>query len=726
MNLLIRFVGITGVLLLLSCQSDNKEKIVSESIFVNLIDICFTPHKSMPESNCFHTGFADKGAWHGYFLPETSNEYGGFTGPYIIAGEYPTYLAKYLGQIGVEKKENGTWTKCCFEKVSVSYLPGRLEQELKCDNLELNIVLSYADARTTVVTYEILNTNNERTELQIEWKGEVLQYKDDLCLKHNSKGIDIEFKGIKEKWNYLTGSDHRFAMRFVDSVNTVINGDKFTIALPSIVKLARNEKCIFNIVQSYTFTADETLSFEQNASTYLKSANLIHENNQDRWQIIASNVESGVGDKIKAIQTGMKALVTLNTNRRSAAGKIRTEGIVSNTFNKWSNGIWAWDTWKQSVSLAPFLPEIAKNNIRCMFDYQVSADDAIRPWDEGMILDCIFYYDDNEGSGNWNERNSNPPLAAWAVWQVFEHSNDTSFVVEMLPGLVRYHNWWYRNRDHDGNEICEYGCTVHPYNVAITEKDGRISDHRIEAAAWEGGGDHFVNFDKDLEPKILDNYYNDRLIGYSMNQESAGLNSFLVAEKRYLSQMFKLLGYNSKAQKYEVEAEKVCLFIRDKMFDGETGFFYDVDINSKERIVSRVKGAEGWIPLWAEVATQEQAKAVVNNMMDETQFNTKEPFSRATKDNLRFDPKGYRCESAWTSSALFGLKGMRNYGFNDEAKLLANKIVLNAEGLCVKGQPIHTNDHLITKGGLSCYNYSWSSAHLLMILNEFKGELFSK
>ena len=50
------------------------------------------------------------------------------------------------------------------------------------------------------------------------------------------------------------------------------------------------------------------------------------------------------------------------------------------------------------------------------------------------------------------------------------------------------------------------------------------------------------------------------------------------------------------------------------MFDEKTGFFYDLQINedgSKTKLlVNRGKGTEGWLPLWAKVATKEQAAAV--------------------------------------------------------------------------------------------------------------------
>lgn len=116
------------------------------------------------------------------------------------------------------------------------------------------------------------------------------------------------------------------------------------------------------------------------------------------------------------------------------------------------------------VATTQFNPELAKNNIRALFDYQIIKEDAVRPHDEGAIIDCIFYNQNEErggDGGNWNERNSKPALAAWAVQSVYEATGDKEFLKEMYPKLVAYHNWWYKNRDIDKNGIAEYGGMVH-------------------------------------------------------------------------------------------------------------------------------------------------------------------------------------------------------------------------------------------------------------------------
>ncbi len=100
-----------------------------------------------------------------------------------------------------------------------------------------------------------------------------------------------------------------------------------------------------------------------------------------------------------------------------------------------------------------------------------------------MIADCI-YKDSSEN--NW--LNTKPPLAGWSIWSVFEQTNDTAFLKEMLPKLVKYHEWWYKYRDYNKNLLCEYGS----------------SDQSLVAAKWESGMDNAIRFDHSKMLKIDD------------------------------------------------------------------------------------------------------------------------------------------------------------------------------------------------------------------------------
>ncbi len=265
-------------------------------------------------------------------------------------------------------------------------------------------------------------------------------------------------------------------------------------------------------------------------------------------------------------------MMTLITNWRTASKDILHDGVFPSVNYQGFYGVWSWDSWKQAAGIATYFPELAKDNIRSMFDYQD---------EHGMIADCIYA---DKSENNW--RDTKPPLAAWGVFEVFRHSKDSAFVREMLPGLIRYHEWWYRHRDHDGNGLCEYGST-----------DGT----RI-AAAWESGMDNAVRFDSAVMLR------NDAA-AWSLNQESVDLNAYLYAEKRYLAHLCAIAGMENN---YTAEAEKLKLLIGDRFYDSRAGFFHDRMLKAGAHVPA--DGPEGWIPLWAGLATPSQAAAVQMKM----------------------------------------------------------------------------------------------------------------
>jgi hypothetical protein len=180
---------------------------------------------------------------------------------------------------------------------------------------------------------------------------------------------------------------------------------------------------------------------------------------------------------------------------------------------------------------------------------------------------------------------------------VYKVTGDKAFLDEIFDKLYRFHQWWYAERDHDHNGICEYGST----------------DGTLIAAAWESGMDNGVRFD---DTRMLKNEMEK---AWSMDQENICLNSFLYVDKLTLSEMASILGKQELSEQLAKEAEVIKLYVQTKMYDSESGFFYDIRLNDRTPV--KVMGAEGWLPLWAGIATPEQAESVKNIMMDEKHFN---------------------------------------------------------------------------------------------------------
>ena len=738
---------LTTTLLTGFCNLNAYGSVKNNSVndFRNVLNVQGNPQVNLNDSYSTNVSnpFSDMGAWHAYYLPEkvATNLYGGFAGPLIVGEEYPINLSDTISKITLTNSDTGeVYDLSKAKNIMFDFYPGKLIQTYELNDFNLKLELIFATNRSALIKTEIENKKNTDLNLNLEWSGNIFNkspytisvndngeknYDLGQTLEATQNGVQVNFSNIRSTWSFFSTDQTKFNVEYDGNTSTAINGNTYVTKLDNIVNIKPQNTFKTFSTQSYTFTTEEFNNEQVKINDLLENGDTYFNDNTNRWQNYLnkafSNTEKDSDPHYK--DAAVKSIITLTTNWRSAAGAIKHDGIVPSLSYKWFVGMWAWDSWKQAVATANFDGELAKNNIRALFDYQIKGDDSVRPYDKGTIIDAIFYNKDEQRGGeggNWNERNSKPPLAAWAVWNVYKETNDIEFLKEMYPKLVDYHNWWYTNRDHDKNGIAEYGGMVHPANNS--------EDEIILAAAWESGMDNATRFDKegfgsdDVGVHVFENKDNNgNTVGYSINQESVDLNSYLYAEKGFLKSMADILGKTEDSQKYEVEAKNVGEYIRNNMFDKETGFFYDLQINEdgseKKLLVNRGKGTEGWMPLWAKIATQDEAELVKENMLDPNKFNTYMPLPTASKDNPKFNPNKYWRGPVWMDQALYGIESLQNYGFKDEAETLTKKLFDNAEGL-IGDWPIRENYNPETGQGLHTKNFSWSaSAYYLLYKN---------
>ena len=276
---------------------------------------------------------------------------------------------------------------------------------------------------------------------------------------------------------------------------------------------------------------------------------------------------------------------------------------------------------------------------------------------------------------------------------MYRATGDRAFLAEMYDKLVRYHRWWFTARDHDRNGVAEYGST----------------DGTAIAAKWESGMDNGVRFDAISMRKNGDG-------AWSMDQESADLNAYLYREKLDLAQVAAILGRTRDHAQWLKEAATMKAAIQARMFDKAGGYFFDVKLGSGDPV--RVYGSEGWTPLWAGVATSDQARSVVRTMLDPRKFATVMPFPTLAADDSRFSPiKGYWRGPVWLDQALFGIEALRRFGYRRQADVMARRLVLNAKGLAQQA-PMYENYDPLTGQGYQSPNFSWSAASYLLLLQK--------
>ncbi len=376
----------------------------------------------------------------------------------------------------------------------------------------------------------------------------------------------------------------------------------------------------------------------------------------------------------------IKCIKTLYNNYLAPINRIRYEGVMPSptTFC----GLWSWDSWKHSVALAHIDVPLAKNSIWGLYDFQDSV---------GMIPDCIFPDTLNFTGSTCVTTLTKPPLSGWAMWEIYEQTNDTAFIKEMFPKLLKYHEWRYIYRDINKNGLCELGANINSVDLA-----------RCEMA------DNAIRYD---DVKLLKNSETC----YSMNTESVDLNAYLYQEKNYIIRMAILISKKELAEQYEKEKLKLGKQIQTTFFDKKSGFFYDVRIDDGSFILSQE--SNGWTPLFTGVATEEQAKRVKDVMMNQASFNTLVPLPTASSASTKFNPvNGYWRGPVWIDQFYFGYIGLLNYGYTEEAEQLLMKLLKNGQGITDPKQELREYYNPVTGAAGGARNFAWTAAHLLLIM----------
>lgn len=752
--------------------------------FKNVIDRYGAPEYMRDDGNDNHqrfNPFFDLGSWHGHLLPDGPNTMGGFPGVALLTEEYINFMATNFDRLTVY--QNGKKVALTMHAWSI---PGALKQTLSAPGLKIDMTLRFASSHTSLLETKISSSS----PLDLVWDGELLdklEARDGKALSDKKidseypdyqrkitatrDGLKVTFGKVRSTWDLLTSGESEYQVHKSLAMKTTVNGHRFT------GKAHINGSTTIYTTYSHLLTAQEVSKEQIQIRDILARPSSYMVSSQQRWEEYLKKGLNNPDATPEQTRVAVKAIETLNGNWRSPGGAVKHNTVTPSVTARWFSGnqTYAWDSWKIAYAMVHFNPEIAKDSIRALFDWQIQPNDPVRPQDAGMILDLITWNTIPErggDGGNWNERNTKPSLAAWSVMEVYNVTKDKSWLKEMYPKLVAYHDWWLRNRDHNGNGVPEYGATrdkahnTDSGEMLFTVKKGDKEETLVglksyasiishgqydsltipaqEAAGWESGRDNAAVFGF-IDKAQLDNYVANggkrsdwivnfaenrsnegKLLGYSLLQESVDQASYMYSDNHYLAEMATLLGKTEDAKNYQAQAKKLADYINTCMFDPTTQFFYDVRIEDKplangcagKPIVERGKGPEGWSPLFNGAATQSHADSVVKVMLNPKEFNTFVPLGTAALTNPAFGPDIYWRGRVWVDQFWFGLQGMERYGYRNEALTLADTFFRHAKGLTTDG-PIQENYNPLTGAQQGAPNFSWSAAHLYMLYSDF-------
>ncbi|MDD5508289.1 MAG: trehalase family glycosidase [Bacteroidales bacterium] len=253
------------------------------------------------------------------------------------------------------------------------------------------------------------------------------------------------------------------------------------------------------------------------------------------------------------------------------------------------------------------------------------------------------------------------PFFSWINWEIYQVSKDRQFLEDAYTSGVNYVNWLIANRDFDRDSLFEWG----PYGIIENVRDWYNAVFQVSA-------ERYLDVDKeDISDEL----------------ECLDLSLMVVKEMRCLGEMAQELDERREEKYWKGYADQISQKINDIMWDEESRFFYSVnrvdhsfffmdrDLRRQEII--------GFLPLWAETVSEERAALLIETLIDTTKFWRKYGIPTLSADDEWYSPYvDYCCKwngPVWLLWDYMVYDGLRNYGYDELAAELADKMLLTVK-----------------------------------------------
>jgi len=362
---------------------------------------------------------------------------------------------------------------------------------------------------------------------------------------------------------------------------------------------------------------------------------------------------------------------------------VRGHPVLRNPFNMPSKFVfrhqWLWDSAFHAVVLAEYDVSMAEEELLNLFAAQ--KPDGRIPHEVFLSREFCRLFWEVDDYAPWTTQ---PPVLAIAVERIMEKEGSQEFLRNAFDALDRYDRWLRSHRDADGDQLMAY------------------------VDYLESGWDNAVRWDEALalyqgSPQKYTNLYGQIRMA---PVEAIDLNCFTYIQRSVLSKLADHLGLHTEAEEYRRLATRTAEGIRKSMWDPETRFYYDI-LEEDKRLL-KVKSPAAFITMYAALATQEQAEDLLEHLLDPEEFWTRFPLPTVSADHPDYDPRGYWRGRSWINQIWLTYHGLKRYGFEEEARLLAEKVLR----IMASGPTCNENYDSSTGEPLGAPDFGWSTLAL--------------
>jgi len=204
------------------------------------------------------------------------------------------------------------------------------------------------------------------------------------------------------------------------------------------------------------------------------------------------------------------------------------------------------------------------------------------------------------------------------------------------------------------------------------------------------------------------------------------LNSLLYKTEKDLQQMSEMLGRRDDAKRWADRASQRAERIQKYLWDAQKGMFFDYNLDTSSR--SSYDYITTFYPLWAGIATKEQAEAVRKNLKI-----FEHPGGLAMSDNdtgVQWDlPYG------WAPTQLLAIEGLRRYGFNEDADRTSYEFLSTVAENFRRDGTIREKYDVITRSSeakvatgyqINVVGFGWTNGAFLVLLHKLPENMVTR
>jgi alpha,alpha-trehalase len=204
------------------------------------------------------------------------------------------------------------------------------------------------------------------------------------------------------------------------------------------------------------------------------------------------------------------------------------------------------------------------------------------------------------------------------------------------------------------------------------------------------------------------------------------LNSLLYKTEKDLEQISLWLGHGDDAKKWSKRAEERKTLITHYLWNNQQGLFFDFNFQTKR--MSKYQYASTFYPLWAGLATPEQAKAVAGNL---------KIFERPGGIPMSTEETGTQWDLpyGWGNIEMVAIDGLRRYGYNADADRVSYKFLSTVAENFRRDGNIREKYNVVTRSSeahvelgyeMNVVGFGWTNAAFLELLHGLPKDLVER